>query len=80
VSISIIIKLKKSWLMSWIRIVDHQPRMYGRHASRFYCSQDAEHKKPSKKVDDPAKRRDTLPMKQFMCNSSLHLSLVRTSA
>jgi hypothetical protein len=67
-------------LISRYSVIEHQSRTSGGHAIRFHCSQDADHEKESKKVEDPTKRRDTLPMKRFPCQSWLHLALIRTSA
>jgi hypothetical protein len=61
------------------RVIEHQSRLYGGYSIRFHCSQDEAHKKESKKVEDPGKRRDTLPMNRFPCNSWLYLSLIRSA-
>jgi hypothetical protein len=62
------------------RVIEHQRRLYGGYAIKFHCSQDEHHQKESKKVEDPLKWRDTLPMKRFPCKSWLYLSLIRSTA
>jgi hypothetical protein len=60
------------------RVIEHQTRLYGGYAIKFHCSQDEAHKKASKKAKDPVKWQDRLPMKRFLCNLWLHLSLIRS--
>jgi hypothetical protein len=45
--------------------------------SKWYCSQDSEHRRASKKVKDETKKnRDRLPMQTFDCRSNLRLRVI----
>ncbi|KAG6866071.1 hypothetical protein C0993_007653 [Termitomyces sp. T159_Od127] len=61
------------WKVSGYRFIvrDHK-RLKSGHRTRYWCSQDADHKKKSKKSQDSnVKHRDNVGMKRFTCHSHL---------
>jgi len=57
-----------------------KPCAYGMK-SLYFCSQDSEHCRASKKVkDENKKNRDKLPMKTYACQSTLYLRIIHLNS